>query len=393
MTSKKIIQSGLIFILVVLMLRFFFLPFRTGTQDGHPFIVRVRLAHDAQSLNIGSKDKCDVFDNETGKPLERRREIHYGTKVLPADSGIKIGDRVFDARDIRVLSSRKRGIDLNKTLYRGEIDIRRTEGGLDAVNRVALEDYLKGVLPREINRFWPSAALKAQAIASRSYAVYQALRRKDEDYDLTADTFSQVYGGWSGERLRTTRAVEATKGDVLEYGGKIFPAYFHSCCGGHTRDVARAWNEGLKPLRGVKCPWCRWTPYFRWQVRVPKDTILEALNDKGYHIRRVDDIKGGPRDDSRRLEYVRVRAGNKWFEIKTENFRSAVGKTVLKSANFHVKKYPFFYLFSGYGWGHGVGMCQWGVFGLAIRKWSAERILQYYYPGTKIVDMREVLGP
>jgi stage II sporulation protein D len=282
-------------------------------------------------------------------------------------------------------------------LYRGQIDINRTAGGLTAVNRVDLEYYLKGVLPREVNRFWPIAMIEAQAIVSRSFAVYEALRRKNKDYDLTDDTFSQVYGGRSSERWRTTRAVEATKGKVLEYKGKVLPAYFHSCCGGRTQNVSRAWGTSPAlvdargrsgPLKGAKCSWCRWTPYFRWQARVEKQDILKGLKDEGYYLNRIDAITEGPRDVSGRLKYVRIRSRNKWIEVATEDFRSAIGRRILRSANFKIRKRRRYYIFNGYGWGHGVGMCQWGAFGLSLKKWSAERILARYYPGAKIVDMK-----
>jgi stage II sporulation protein D len=280
---------------------------------------------------------------------------------------------------------------VNDTEYRGEVDVVERESGFDVVNRVELEDYLKGVLPREMHHMWPSSSLKAQAVASRSFAVYEAIRRKDKEYDLTADTFSQVYGGKGSEKWRATRAVEATKGEVLEYDGKIFPAYFHSSCGGHTADASQIWGEGLPPLKGVKCSWCRWSPHFRWMARIPTKTIAEKLKSKGYAVKHIDNIKAGKRDSSGRLKYVSVKSGNKWLEIKTGEFRSAVGKKSLRSAKFRIKKYPFFYLFSGHGWGHGVGMCQWGAFGLAMRWWNYKKIVAYYYPGTKIVSLGEIL--
>ena len=392
MPKKKIIQAGIILILCVAIFRFFFIPSEPRFAGKKTFIVRVRLAHDADGLKFGGGNKgCEVRDAETGRLLEKEVAIREGTEILPADGGIDLGGRIFAVRGIRVFPPRGDSLALNGTFYRGRMDIIRTAGGLDAVNRVELEDYLKGVVPREVHRFWPFAVIKAQAIASRSFAVYQALCRKGKDHDLTADTFSQVYGGFSAERWRTTRAVEATKGKVLEYGGKVLPAYFHSCCGGHTQDASRIWGESPEPLRGVRCAWCRWSPYFSWRVRVPTRTILEGLNSKGCGIKRIDDIRSEDRDRSGRLEYVKVRSYNKWLEIQTGDFRSAVGKKLLKSANFRVKKYPFFYSFSGHGWGHGVGMCQWGAFGLALRRWSAERILRYYYPGAKVVNLSDIL--
>ena len=126
-------------------------------------------------------------------------------------------------------------------------------------------------------------------------------------------------------------------------------------------------------------------------MRVPTKDLLDKLNAKGYDLSSIDDIREGGRDRSGRLEYVSIRSKNRWVEVDTEDLRHGIGRSVLKSANLHVKKYPRFYLFSGYGWGHGVGMCQWGAFGMGLRRWSAEKILQYYYPGTRIVDLSELI--
>ncbi len=395
------IRLGIILVLALAVFKFLFIPLEPFPVKKRPFVIRVRLVHDAGELKLGSeKKKCEVRDAETGNLLESGIVIPGATKVMPAGGGIDLGGKVFNVPRIRISSVPGDGIMLNGVIYRGQMDIVRTDKGFDAVNRVELEDYLKGVVPREVHRFWPFAVIKAQAIASRSFAVYQALRRGDKEYDLTADTSSQVYGGKSSERWRTTKAVEATGSKVLEYRGKILPAYFHSCCGGHTQDVSRIWGknpewsvagENAGPLKSVKCSWCRWSPHFRWQVRVPTRLILERLNDRGYQIKKIDDIRGGKRDNSGRLEYVRIKSKNKWFEITTEDFRSVIGRRILKSANFKVKRYPLFYLFSGYGWGHGVGMCQWGAFGLGLRRWSTERILEYYYPGAEIADLLKVL--
>jgi stage II sporulation protein D len=401
MLKRKIIQVSIVLVLGLVIFKFLFVSLKPYSAKEQPFIVRVRIEHNASELKLKTGEKgCEVRDAETGDVLGKKIMIPGVTKVLPAGDGIDLGGRVFKARRIRISPLGRNSLILNGVIYRGEMDIAITDKGLDAINRVKLEDYLKGVVPQEVHRFWPFAVIKAQAIVSRSFAVYQVLRRKDKEYDLTADTFSQVYGGQSSERWRTTRAVEATRGRVLEYGGKILPAYFHSCCGGHTQDASRIWGEspeysgtgqGPGALRGVKCPWCRWTPHFRWQVRVSTHAILERLNNKGYQIDKIDDIREGRRDKSGRLEYVRIKSRNKWFEITIEDFRAAIGGKVLRSANFRIKKYPLFYLFSGYGWGHGVGMCQWGAFGLGLRRWSAKRILEHYYPGAEIVDLSNVL--
>ncbi|MBU1128608.1 MAG: SpoIID/LytB domain-containing protein, partial [Candidatus Omnitrophica bacterium] len=328
-------------------------------------------------------------DIENGRVLARDVDLASAVEITGRAEGIRFKDCVLTSAGVRIIPKGKFDIALNDIFYRGVIDVIRVGGTLDAINRVGLEDYLKGVIPREVNYLWPAEALKAQAIASRSFAVSQVERRGKSDYDLRASTFSQAYGGRSAERLRTSKAVGATRGKVLAYAGKVLPAYFHSCCGGRTQSASNLWGELLPPLEGVECRRCGWSPYFRWQARVSTKVIKKRLNDAGYDIPRIDDIKTGVRDKSGRLDYISVRPGGKWFDIKCDDFIRAIGPRVLRSTNLRVKKYPFFYRFSGYGWGHGVGMCQWGAFGLAIRWRKADSILNHYYPGAEIVDLKE----
>ncbi|NQT33281.1 MAG: SpoIID/LytB domain-containing protein [Candidatus Omnitrophica bacterium] len=391
MSKRRIIQLTVITILGIIVFRFFIFPPKVYDSSKTPFILRVRLKRSVDTFTLYSKGKCRVTDAEKGAVLARAFSFDGPREVSPAKSGMKFGQELFPSGDIRISPLRGKLLVVDGRPYRGEIDVQKKDKGFRIINRVKLEDYLKGVLPREVYHFWPFATLKAQAIASRSFAAHQALLRKNQDYDLTADTFSQVYGGQASERWRTTKAVESTAGEVLEYDGKVLPAYFHSCCGGHTQNAANLWSQHEDPLRGVKCSWCRWSPYFRWRVRIPTKTILEKLKEKGYSFREIDDIRSGPRDNSKRVEYVRIRSQNNWFEVSTEDFRAALGRRLLKSSNFKIKKYPYYYLFSGYGWGHGVGMCQWGSFGLGFRRWDYERILRHYYPGTEIVNLSEVL--
>ncbi len=390
LSRENKVKFGIAIILIIALTVFFFLPLKFKPRESSSFIIRVRIAQEANTLDFGSEKKCDVSDAKTGRVLAEGISFPYPSKVSCVDGGIKAADTIFDAQRIRI-SPVTDEFELGGTFYQGEVDIVKKGNTLEAINRVELENYLKGVLPCEMNHLWPFSALKAQAIASRSFAVDQALRRKNKEYDLTDDTYSQVYKGKNAQRWRTNRATDATRGKVLEYKGKVFPGYFHSCCGGHTEDIGLVWKGDSAPLKGVRCRWCRWSPRFRWQNRVYTKELLDKLNEKRYNIKRIDNIKAGPRDPSKRLEYISIKSGNKWFEIDTEDFRSAIGRKYLKSSNFHVKKYPRFYLFSGYGWGHGVGMCQWGAFGLALRGRSTERILKYYYPEANIVRLREIL--
>ena len=385
---KKVTSVIIIFLAGILCFRFFLVPPSTYITKKEPFMVRVRLLKSSDKVDISSLSGCKVVKKGTDIILG-----NYGKdlSVRPEERSILINDQKLSVGGVTIIPKKKDTLLVNKTRYRGEINILNTPSGLDVINVVGLENYLKGVVPREMNRFWPMAAMQAQAIASRSFAAGKALGRTKEEYDIRADTFSQVYGGRSSERWRSTKAVVGTKDKVLVYDGEVVPAYFHSCCGGYTRDVSEAWGGRQKPLKKVRCEYCKLSPHFRWRIKIPQKEIQEKLNKKGYSIERIDDIIEGERDTSGRMKYLRIKSGNRWFEIKVDEFRSAVGSRTIKSSNFHIKKYPRFYLFSGYGWGHGVGMCQWGALGMALKRNSKEKILDKYYPGAEIKELSKVV--
>ena len=391
MFNRKIAQIIIFSILGIICLRFVLSPFGGNRTKHYPFGVRVRIMHNIKEIDVSSRSSCDVRDAETDELLIKKIMLKKGTKIKYTAEGIVFDNKITDSRTIVIIPFSKKDLNIRGTLYRGKIYIKKTNRGLDVINYVDLEDYLKGVVPKEIYSFWPFAAIKAQAIAARSYAVNEILRRKNKEYDLKADTYSQVYGGQSGETWRTSRAVDKTSGEVLEYKGRLLACYFHACCGGSTQNALRLWNEGSAPLRGVKCGMCRKSPHYKWQVQISANKILAAMRKKGFSITKIDNIKIGPRDKSGRIEYIRVKSSGKWYKIKTEDLRALLGRSVLKSSNFQVKKYPLFYIFKGQGWGHGVGMCQWGAFYLSLKRWKTEKILNKYYPGAKIISLQKLL--
>jgi len=374
------ISAVLVFVGGILIFLFFLhAKYPLAGRIGSSFIVRVRVIHDAREINISSKVGIFIKNNESGS-------FGKEVSVIPIDKGVKLNDMAVIQRKIGFFADKGGDLVIAGKDYRGSIDVINTGKGLDAVNNIELDDYLKGVLPREVNSLWPYQAIKAQAIASRSFAISRAFRNRKKDYDLTDDTYSQVYGGRSSEKWRTSRAVDETRGKVLVHNGKILPAYFHSCCGGHTEDIYAVWGIKETPLAGVKCSWCRLSPYFWWGSWLSTVSVMDKLRKGGYEIEVVDEMKAGPRDASGRIGYVSIRSGERRFKIRAADLTALFGKNNIKSTNMRIIKYPFFYHFSGHGWGHGVGMCQWGAFGLALRWWSAEKILRYYYPGAEIAD-------
>lgn len=287
---------------------------------------------------------------------------------------------------IKVIPTGKRSrIYLGFRRYQGELEIiKNKNSGLDVVNIIDLEEYLKGVLYHEVSHHWPLEALKTQAIISRTYALYRKTENSSQYYDLKADTSSQMYGGATSEKDATSHAVKLTRGKVLFYNDKILPAYFHSCCGGHTEDAGQLWKVDLAPLKGVAGPYCRGTKHWKWRSKVKLDDIARAVNTKGDKIFTIEGIEILSRNNSGRVKEVSIKSPWKKITISGKELRQWIGANQLRSTNFTVKIDGDVAIFTGYGWGHGVGLCQWGAYRLSYQRWTAEDILQYYYPGSKI---------
>jgi stage II sporulation protein D len=181
-----------------------------------------------------------------------------------------------------------------KGTYRDAIEYRPgLSGGVTAVNRVELENYIRGVVPNESPASWPLEALKAQAVAARSYALGTGTGNAVFDhYDTAA---SQVYGGYSSENSRTNRAVARTSGDVLKHNGNVIVAYFHSTSGGHTENNENIFGGSPLPyIRGVNDPWDRHSPYHRWRLSYSARGLGNALGVG--RLRRVNVNKRGVSD-------------------------------------------------------------------------------------------------
>ena len=137
--------------------------------------------------------------------------------------------------DIEIHSDQSADLHVNRKPFRGYISIHREENEkLLVVNHLNVESYLYGVLFHEVGSWWPMAALRAQAVASRTYALYKKEERRGKLFDMYPDQSSQMYGGANSERARSKRAVDETRGEALTFDGEIFPTFYHATCGGLT---------------------------------------------------------------------------------------------------------------------------------------------------------------
>ncbi|MCB0375183.1 MAG: SpoIID/LytB domain-containing protein, partial [Sinomicrobium sp.] len=232
-------------------------------------------------------------------------------------------------------------------------------------------------------------ALKAQAVATRSYVLYQAHENQEQKYDVTSDIYSQVYGGKSAERYRTNIATKRTEGEVMIYNGKILPAYFHANSGGHTEDVKEMWNHpDLPPLSGVEDPYAEEAPAYYWRRNFRSGDIQRLLKDNGYRIGLIKDITVIDRTRSGRVRTLRIEdRDGKVITISGKAFRHIVGPNVISSNLYEIIMKGYFFDLIGKGWGHGVGMSQWGAQVMSRKRMKYDEILRFYYPGVRIVKI------
>ena len=309
----------------------------------------------------------------------------------------------FNSEDNSCLAVAPDTKSLGKACYPGSVMFRNTNGKLDAINSVDVEDYLRGVVPYEIGKLDSSRieALKAQAVAARTYAYKHMGSREGMGFDVYADTKDQVYKGLESATPWTDAAVKATAGVVMTYGGEFITAYYHSTCGGVTETLA-TWNRAdlpyLKSLpdkRPNGKPWCDESSYIKWErryadkeiVKLFKANVTEAKatfsTANGKDFKKVKSIAIKDKLKSGRILTLRVETDKGHFDIQTDRTRWLFKKagTILPSSFFTVKKEGKEWVLTGTGFGHGVGMCQMGVRARAQAGQSYQEILSHYYQG------------
>lgn len=267
---------------------------------------------------------------------------------------------------------------VNGTKVRGDVVVLKGKSQLAAVNVLPLEDYLVGVLGGEMPKSFPPEALKAQAVAARTYALNKKLEQYGQPYYLGSSIISQVYRGLEVEDERTRDAVNSTRGLVLTWQLQPIEAYFHASCGGRTESGLDALGRDLPYLKPVDCG-CARLPTSHWTLE------LKPADLKPLGVQRPSALKVQGRSPTGRAR--RVDLGTRTVDAVT--FRERVGYMKLKSLHFDVEKHRDGWKVAGHGFGHGAGMCQWGARVYADKGWEYRKILQHYYPGTELQALYE----
>ena len=295
---------------------------------------------------------------------------------------------------IKLIPEKKDGfVSCNNHWYRGEL-LLLTNGdkkNLTIVNNVELEDYLLSAVPSEVPNTWHKEVLKAQAVAARSYSLGYLGRRIEKGYDLESTVEDQVYLGISSEKRSTTQAVKETKGIILlDKDNKPLVALYHSSGGGYTDSIDNLWDKTQKPPGHIsdhikaKPDYDNNSPHFKW-FRSYKITELNNLL-KSLNIGEITNITPLSRTVANRIMWLKITGTKGETTIRGEEFRKLLK---LPSSKFDLKIENNIVKFSGGGYGHGLGMSQWGAKALAERGFTYDKILAHYYSGIRLTKIEE----
>lgn len=386
------------FVTVLGICLFSLLPVTIAAKNSEP-VLKV-LVGSGTTVNIAVSGEYEILDGEKKKLISKEKTPSV---VTIRGAELFLRNKALKVNSLEVRPKGNAVITVNGKKYRGGLLLKKGSA-ISIINLVGLEDYIKGVVPEEMSESWPVEALKAQAVAARTFALYTKDEEKHDGYDLCSSTHCQAYGGIASEAAVVNNAVDATRGEVLNYNGKIIYAAFHSDSGGFTANSEEVWGGKQPYLRSVKDDTAG-APHNKWEEDYTIGEVESLLRDNGYYVGELKEIiltplqlgKGRTADryDSGRVQYVKFK-GTKGIVTLTGNTMRSVFD--LSSTLFDVrlsseKKWNSIHnlkknskdkvIFVGHGWGHGLGMSQWGAKIMSVKK-DYKTILKHFYTKVEI---------
>lgn len=347
--------------------------------------VRVLLAEKAKSAYIKHSGKVYIYT----KNLDKKYKVSAaGTLAVKALGSGKIQVGTLQATQPIILEPAANTVlGWNNNSYSGKIYIIPAKNAFHLVEHAPLETYLYGVLPYEMSYTWPLEALKAQAVAARTYTLKTLEGVKNQNFDVYSDVRSQMYKGGGKQYDSVKKAVDQTRGQVLTYEDKLFFTYYHANCGGATDDV-RSWNFGaksIKPLSGASCKYDSHSKSYKWAMNVARHKVESYAKSVGL-TGALKSIKISRKTDTGRATNLMIKTAKGSKTVPCGRFRLATGIRSCKITKLDVRKNDV--RFEGKGYGHGIGMCQDGANGMAKDGKNYRKILKNYYPGAEIKTLQ-----
>ena len=364
--------------------------------------IRVLLDENPSALFLTLQSKIDLYNGK-----KKVAEIYSGNVVKCYSAGeninIKIGRQNFFGKYFQIVPAKGESIvKFNGKSYRGGIRIVPDNSTINLINFIGLHDYLKGVIAKEMplgKNDENFEALKAFAITARTYAVNK-LNEGKLLFDIFPDTRDQVYGGVNAENSYSNKAVDATKGMILIYDDKPAIVYYHSTCGGFTESVENVFpRQPLPYLISIKDggePFCKISPRYEWKESYTEEQFIDDLfNAKliGSKNFNLEDISIESKFPSGRVENLKIVLRNKSGGMKEINLYGNDIRTKIKTVKRNLSLWSTLFninfsdgnvTIEGHGFGHGVGLCQWGAIGQSRKGADYKEILRHYFPGTQI---------
>ena len=385
--KKKALKIFIIFFLIY--------PFFSGkslSAFSEP-IIKVLIAKD-EKLRVRADSSIPLNISEPILPKTKIKGLTLkkinNKFILSLDSNKDKYYEISNNKSLIIRSSDRRGIWINSKRYSGKINIIFRNNKILAINVLGVEKYLNSVVGSEMPHKWHIEALKAQAIASRTYALKKT---NNGLYDIDSTQTNQVYNGLESSTFKTRRAVRETRSLVITYKNKLINALFHSSSGGMTENSEAVWSDPYPYLVTVK-DFDQKNPKIRWNKEVSKSELKEIFPIIGG-IQQIEVLNITETGRIKNLKIIGT-FGDK--VITGKEFRSKLGlkSTLFRptiSEDFYDKKdlnnqsniqfHPFL-IISGMGAGHGVGMSQWGARYMADKGYKANQILKYFYKGVNI---------
>lgn len=351
---------------------FFLLIFGAWMPSAIAKELRIAIQKGVGQITVGSSTPATVKDGSG-------RSLGELTEMAPSDAratGKTVTLGQFSGNQLLIEPAANGYVWIGDRWFRGRTRLILVGSKLVALNLIDLENYLYSVVGAEAIPTWPLEALKAQAVAARTYAIYKTNTASNRYYDLDTSTQTQVYKGLNTEFLSTQDAVNSTAGQILTYGGKAILAAFHSSSGGHTENVEDVWSSSLPYLRGV-VDYDQQAPVFQWSKDFSRDQLTRSIGGIGT-VRSLIPERTSPQGRVLSMRIVGS-AGSKI--LSGSQIREALD---LRSTLFTVSLDQGQFEINGRGYGHGIGLSQWGTYYLASQGISYDQILGHYYQNAQL---------
>ncbi|MEO1134154.1 MAG: SpoIID/LytB domain-containing protein [Cyanobacteria bacterium J06639_1] len=346
-------------------------------------IVRIAIARNAETLTIGSSTAAKLGDRQ-GQILQDLA-AEETTEIAIADGKLSAG-KAIDATQLVLQPNDPDGfVYINDRAYRGSLSLFPSASGILAVNYVELEPYVSSVVGGEVGSGFEFEAMKAQAVASRTYVLHHQQRRLGDRYDIGSTAAAQVYRGVADESSDTWAAARDTEREVLTYEGRLIDAVFHASSGGATENAEDIWGFALPYLRSVKDNWQE--ALQPWTETIPLASLADFLRDANLgDLGEIEGLTVSSKTATGRATAIALQGEKGKKVVPADEFAHHFN---LKSTFFSLDAQPEKVVIAGTGWGHGVGMSQWGAFGLAKQGWTYRQILAYYFQGVGLTEISQ----